>query len=56
MEKFFNIVSSRVEAILKTRKFKKLEQVDKNTAMFVGENIAYGVFYNENKKQFELKT
>lgn len=56
MEKIFNIVATRVEESLNSQGFEKQNQTDKNMALFINGNIAYSVMFNEEKKQFELKT
>lgn len=56
MDKIFKLVSDRVEEALNNKGFKKNNQEEKYQTLFIGEDLAYLLKFNEQNKQFELKS
>ncbi len=59
-QKAFDLIVGKVEEALAGQEFKKQDGVVKedngSAALFIGEALAYSVFYDEEKKRFELRT
>ncbi len=56
LDKIFKLVSDRVEEALNNKGFKKSNQEEKYQTLFIGESSAYLLKFNEQNKQFELKS
>lgn len=58
-QKAFDLVAGKVGEVLGTQKFVSAGETQEENgrcALFTGETTAYSVFYNEEKKRFELRT
>ncbi len=54
MEKALELISNRVEKALINKNFTYQKEANNNEVLFVGENIAYGIFFNKDKNIFKL--
>lgn len=58
-QKAFDLIAEKVGAALSEQGFSKageLKEQDGRAVLFTGEDTAYSLFYNQNKKRFELRT
>lgn len=55
-QKAFDLIVEKTSAALTPQGFQRDKSGEnETTALFTGENVAYGVYFNEEKKQFELR-